>query len=129
MKEVTLKSGRKLKLQAADFRKAKTLFDEVSKELKANHFDPKAEFDINFVKNILLGLVSSEKVEAALWPCFTSCLYGGDTKLTIDLFEDEKAREDFLEICFEVAKINVLPFTKNLSSKFEPILKELGLNL
>ena len=129
MKEVTLKSGRKLRLQPADFRKAKTLFDEVSKELKANHFDPKAEFDINFVKNILLGLVSSEKVEDALWPCFTGCLYAGDTKVTPDLFEDEKAREDFLEICFEVAKINVLPFTKNLSSKFEPILKDLGLNL
>lgn len=129
MKEVTLKSGRKLRLQAADFRKSKDLFDAISKEIKGNEFDPKAEFDINFIKNILLGMVSSPQVEATLWPCFTGCLYKGDTKVTPDLFEDMSAREDFLEICFEVAKINVLPFTKNLSSKFEPILKDMGLTL
>lgn len=129
MRTHTLKSGRKLRIEAASFRKSKDLFDAVSKEIKANNFDPKAEFDINFVKNIALGLVSSPNVEAALWPCFTKCLYHDNTKVDSDLFEDVSAREDYLEICLEVCKENILPFTKNLSSKYEPILKELGISL
>ena len=128
MRKHKLKSGITLRVQAASFRKAKNLFDEVSKEIKSIHFDPKQEFDINFVKNALLGVISSEKIEVALWPCMESCLYGNQ-KVSADLFESIDARADFLEVCMEVAKENVLPFTKNLSSKFEPILKELGLNL
>lgn len=131
MRTHKLKSGRTLRVQAASFRKSKSLFDEISKEIKSLDFDPKAEFDINFVKNIVLGLVSSDKVEAAIWPCMDSCLYENN-KITVDTFDkpdDMTAREDFLEICQEVVKENVLPFTKNLSSKLEPILKDLGLSL
>lgn len=128
MRDHKLKSGRTLRVQPADFRKSKTLFDAVAKEIKAAHYDAKQEIDINFIKNTLLGLISSEAVEVALWPCMTGVLVGTD-KVTPEFFEKSENREDFLEICYEVAKENVIPFMKNLSSKFEPILKELGLNL
>lgn len=128
MRKHKLLSGKELRIQPARFRQSKHLFDMIAQEIKSLRFDPKAEFDINFVKDTALGLVASEKVEQAIIACMENCLYENQ-KVNVELFEDNEARQDYLEICFEIAKENALPFTKNLSSKFEPILKDLGLSL
>lgn len=128
MKEVKLKSGRVLRLGLAPFRDSKALFDAICLEVKGNSLDPRMEVDINFIKDTAMGLIASEKVFGCIQVCMAKCLYNGQ-RIDEQTFESVEGREDFLEICMHVTKENVLPFMKNLSSKFAPLMKELGLNL
>jgi len=127
LREHKLESGLTLRIQPASFAKAKQLFDAVSVEIKDQNMDATQEIDINFIKGVLLGLVSSPKVEAALWVCMENCLYKNE-RITVSTFEDMDARADYLEICYEVAKENVYPFMKNLYAKYKPMFQELGLS-
>lgn len=129
MKEVTLKSGKILRIGLAPFATSKNLFDAICTEMRESNIDAKQEVDVNFIKNALFGLLSSKQVELALNKCLERCVYDGSKIIPEETFESEAAREDYLEICFEVSKANVMPFMKNLSSKFAPFLSELGLNL
>ncbi|AFC22577.1 hypothetical protein phi1422_0057 [Bdellovibrio phage phi1422] len=123
-----LQSGAELKIGPASFRESKTLFDNVLKVVGKENWNPEHEVDINFIKGIVSQALSSEDVERALWPCLARSTYNGH-KITEDLFEDVKLREDFLEICYEVGKENVLPFTKNLLEKFSHVFQEMGIDL
>lgn len=123
-----LKSGRTLEIQPAKFRYAKDLLDAVLKEVKSSRLDPKQEVDVNFIKDSLLGLISSGVVESFMWPCLASCIYEKG-RITPDTFEDIQSREDFLEICYEVGKANIIPFGKNLYAELSPLLGNLELSL
>ena len=115
----------------ATFRESKALFDTILKKIEASHFDAKQEMDINFIKNVVLSLVSSEDVEKKLWPILERCVYGNHKdKVNEQLFESNmEARGDFLEICYHATIESINPFTKNLYGKYKPRLQELGLNL
>lgn len=127
-KEHTLKSGRMLEIGLANFRDSKKLFDAVLTEIKASKVDVSTEIDANFIKDCLLSVVSSENVEKALWPCLTKSLYQ-KVRITPETFEGREEREDYLEICYEVGKENIIPFGKNLYAELSPILGTLGLSL
>jgi hypothetical protein len=124
MKMVDLPSGKKLGIDIAPFTDSKALWQAMLEELKSLHLDPKADVDVNFIKDIFCSGISSKKVEACLWDCFKRVIYN-DGKITKDTFESVEAREDYLDICFEVAKENIMPFTKNLSAKYQSMLKML----
>lgn len=124
MKELKLKSGETLKIGVVPFRDAKNLFDSVSKEVKSSKWDAQQKIDVNFIKDTALSLLSSEAVEKNLWVCMSRSMYKG-LKITEETFEEVKAREDFLEVCFEVAKETLAPFTKNLFAELQPLLEML----
>ena len=70
---------------------------------------------LDTIKNLIVRLLSSERVEEALWVCMGRATYRGK-KINPDLFEDELARADFVPVCKEVLGYNLSPFFKNLGS-------------
>lgn len=124
MKDITLPSGAKLSLGISPFVDSRELYQIASKELIPLKLDVKEEIDANFFKNVACSLLSSKEFEEALWKCFEKCLYNRE-RITEETFEPEKAREDYLEVCYLVAKANVSPFMNALMQKYSEIIKEL----
>ncbi len=122
MKEITLSEGAVLKIGPAPFEASKNLFQALLDEAKAVKLDPTAEVDVNLYKDLFCIGLSSKKIESALKPCLEKCLYNG-LKIDASTFEDVKAREHYLDICFEVTKENVAPFTKTLMQKYSQIFQ------
>jgi hypothetical protein len=116
---VTLKSGRELKISLPSFVEAKVLYQAILKELKAVDVAQDHQSEFNIIKELMCTLLASEEIEEKLWPCMKRCTYNKHRILGPDTFEKEDAREDYLEICVEVALASVSPFTKNLSVLFE----------
>lgn len=118
---VKLPSGATLLLQSAPFAEAKALYQAMLKELKLVRLDEKAEVDVNFFKDLFCAGFASLEVEEALWKCIERCLYD-KSKIIQETFEPLKNREDYFTVCFEVAKENVMPFTKSLYAQYNSIL-------
>ena len=114
-------SGAILKVVPASFAAAKDLYQALLEEAKGLAI--KSDMDMAQVyKDLFCIGFSSKKIEAALWECFKRCTYGGtgaDLKVDKDTFEPIEARGDYVQACIEVAKENVLPFVKGLSSGFD----------
>lgn len=119
-----LASGAKLKINLAPFNTSKKLYQAILGEVKGAQMDPNQEIDANFFKDIFCILQDSGRVEAALWDCLGRCTYN-DSKITEELLEAESVREDYLEICMEVTRRNVSPFTKNLFARYKGVLSQL----
>lgn len=133
----TLDSGAILDISMCSFAEGTKLMKAVSKELKNTNISLGAKGKatdffkldlgdeaINTLKNIVTGLISSEEIEAALWPCMERGTYtiGGVTrKINRDLFEDEKAREDYIPILKEALVFALAPFFKSLKSLVKDI--------
>lgn len=121
MTEVDLPSGAKLRIQPAPFKDSRALYQAILEEAKVLKLDPKTEIDVNLFKDLFCVGVSSKKIESCLWECMKVVRYN-ELKIDADTFEKVEAREDYLTVCFEVAKENVLPFMKNLYAKYAPML-------
>lgn len=121
---IFLPSGAKLEVTPSDFKTAKALYMVIAAEAQALKLDPKAEVDVNFYKDIFCAGISSGLIESALSACMKRCTYNG-LKITDDTFEPIEARQDYLLVCFEVARANVEPFMKGLSAKYQGILEKL----
>lgn len=117
LKEITLPSGVILTITVPPFAVAKNLYQAVLEEAKALKISGEDEIDVNLFKDLFCVGLSSKKIDAALKECLKYSLYD-NLKITDDLFENVKAREDYLTICMEVGKEAVLPFTKSLSVLF-----------
>lgn len=118
---VTLPSGAKLEITPSPFGISKSLYQAVAEEFKGLKLDLKAEVDGNFIKDLACVAVSSKKIETCLEDCMKRALYNG-VKIDKDTFEPVKAREDYLTVCYEVARVNLLPFTKSLSAQFSQVV-------
>ena len=123
-KEITLPSGVVLKITLAAFAEGKALYQAVLEEAKSLKLDAGADVDVNFFKDIFCTGFSSKKIEAALNACLSRCLYGNDKCNLSDTWEPLAAREDYISVCFEVAKENLLPFTKNLSAQYAALFQK-----
>jgi hypothetical protein len=123
--DIQLESGAKLMIALAPFKDAKELYQAALDELKSLKLDPQAEIDANFYKDIFCVGLSSKKIEAALLNCMKRCTYNGE-KITEELFEDEKKREDYIIVCFHVLEQNIKPFTKALSQQYKAILQRMN---
>ena len=124
MKKVKLTSGAELSIALAPFADSKALYQACLEEMKSLNFDGTKELDHNFFKDIFCTGLSSKKVEQALTTCMSRCLYDG-LKISDETFEPEKARGDYFDVIIEVAKENIMPFTKNLYAKFSPLVEML----
>ena len=116
-----LSSGAELKIQLAPFSDAKALFQAVLEEGKALKVNSQDEIDVNLFKDVFCSGFSSKKIESCLSVCMKRVTYN-DLKIDENTFEPESARGDYMEVCWEVAKENILPFVKNLYAKYAPLL-------
>jgi hypothetical protein len=123
-KSVTLPSGAELRITVSPFPISKALYQAVMEEMKAVRLDPSAEIDANLFKDLLCIATSSKKIEGCLEKCFERSLYNG-RKIDTETFEPVEARDDYLAVCWEVAKENILPFTKSLYAQYAPLLEKL----
>ena len=121
--EKVLSSGAVLNLSLCSFSEGTKLMKAVTRELKNTPIMLGTEqFSFNTIKNIATVLISSNEIEEALWPCMERGSYtnnGVTKKINKDLFEDEKARADYIPILKEVLVFSLFPFLKNLNSLLE----------
>jgi hypothetical protein len=121
-KEVTLESGATLIMSDVPFAEARELEVAVASEFRKLKLDPQAEIDVNFIKDIALTAVSSKEIELALWKCLGRCTYNGN-RIKKETFEPDEAREDFHQVCLEVAQHTLAPFMKNLFARLKPFIQ------
>lgn len=116
-KESVMPSGAVLKIQPAPFAEAKALWQAILKELKTINvsFGDNAAL---MLKDIFCAGFSSPYVELCLKPCLQRCTLDG-LKIDDDTFEPELRRQDYVKVCAEVVRENVLPFVKALFAEFK----------
>lgn len=122
--KVALPSGAELEIMIAPFAQSRALYQAILEELKDVKLDPKAEVDVNFIKDLFCAGLSSKKIEEALGPCLGRATYN-KLKITNDTWEPKEARQDYMHACFEVAKENVAPFMKTLTPQLSIVLERL----
>lgn len=121
-KEVTLPSGAKLLITPSSFPVAKALYQSVLNEMKPVEINSDDEM-ATFMKDIYCHIFSSPEIEKRLFDCMKKATYNGKRIESVDdVFESVEARQDYLDVCYEVALENLLPFTKNLYAKYQAIL-------
>lgn len=123
LREVKLPSGAVLKVQPTTFVQAKALNQELLKSLRTVPLTSTNEVG-EMVKNLFTTGFSSPEIEKRIWDCFDRCLYN-DHKITQDTFEPAEARQDYVVVCYEVAKENILPFVKSLLPEYKKAVEVL----
>jgi hypothetical protein len=108
--EKKLPSGAILKFNIAPFAEGKALYQAVLEEFRG----------LKLFKDLFCVALSSSKIEAALNKCIERALYN-DLKIGKDTFEDVEARQDYIPLCFEIAKENIAPFAKSLYAEYKPL--------
>lgn len=119
MREVVLDSGAILRVNPAPFSEAKALFEAVMAEMRVIPVTYNSD-QISVFKDLFCMGFSSPLVDKRLWTCLARCTYdaegtGANAKITMDAFEPEKNRADYVRVCAEVAEENLRPFLKDLS--------------
>jgi len=105
------------------------LFAATAECLKSVKVDGNADVkdltsNLNSLKDMFLSCLTSQLMKEAILACLKRCTYNKQRITSWDIFDDVKAREDYLAVCWEVVKFNLSPFTKNLFSKFSTLVKE-----
>lgn len=121
MHTVQLKSGATLKVNLSSFAVSKALYQAILRD--ARSISVNAQTDMaSLYKDLFCVGMSSPEVEKWLFECFKRCTYdngsSGELVITEDTFEPAEAREDYTQVCIEVAKVNLLPFVKSLYAEF-----------
>lgn len=114
--EVTLPSGKILKVTAAPFAEAKDLYESMLEQLSDLKIESNTEM-LAIYKDLFCKTFSNKRVAKALEACLKRSTY--DNKRIDDtVFEPLDAREDYILVLWEVAQHNLAPFMKNLSAVF-----------
>lgn len=121
-------AGKRLLVTPGNFAAAMELQAAVAEALKGTKLDlgglagAGLETDIadlagplDTILNSLLSIVTSKRVEAALFDCAKTVVWGED-KITRDFFESIENRELYFPIMTEVVKANLGPFFKRIGS-------------
>ena len=110
-----LPSGAKLEISLPSFTEAHNLQKAVAAELKGITLDPTMDLTSpDLLKTLFCTALSSDKILECIFACMKRCTYN-DSKMSMDTFEEENARQDFNIACFEIAQEALGPFVKNLS--------------
>jgi len=128
MKEVVLKSGSKLAITLSPFAESKSLYQAVLEEAKELKVSGQDDIDVNLIKNVFCAGFASKNIEACVDQCMKRVTYNG-LKIDEETFEPEKAREDYLEVCYHVAYENIRPFMKSLYAQYSQVLEHLRKSL
>lgn len=124
MKEkITLPSGATLEVSLSPFHIGRTMYQAVAEELKQMRVSDKDEIGAGFFKDLFCSALSSKKIEDAVWECMKRATYNS-LRITMDTFEPAEARQDYMMACYEVARVNIEPFTKSLSAQFAQALEK-----
>ena len=124
MREVKLPSGAILKINLAPFAESKALYQAVLSEGKGIELSIATD-TVTLYKQFFCVGFSSPEIERCLWKCMERCTYNGgkgDLKIDEDTFEPVEARDDYMSVCIEVGKENILPFMKSLYAEYKQIL-------
>ena len=129
-----LDSGSILELSICSFAEGSRLMKAVAKEIKNIQISlgikgqmgdflklQVGDDALNTIKNLVTGLLSSDEIEAALWPCLERGTYNG-THIKRDIFEDEKTRCDYIPILKEALVYNISPFLGGLQSLVKDLI-------
>lgn len=127
MRKYQLASGKVLEFNLAGVEQALLVYRAVLNSCKNAGLDltiyPEDQIGDVILRNkeALLNIMSSEAVMEAVKGCCDKVLY--DKKhFSMSLFEDEKAREDFLPVIVIVGMENIRPFFPVLHSFLDAIL-------
>ena len=112
--EKVLKSGTTMTITPADFAAANALRKSLMKSLKGIPLGPEMlQQDVSVLADLFAQVGTSDEVERDVFACGQKALYG-ERKFDRALFDDptvgEQARKDFLEACWNIVQVNVLPF-------------------
>lgn len=124
MKEIKLLSGAVLKITLSPFAESKALYQAILDEFKGIEIKGNPEIGEIFKNMVCMGF-SSRKIESALEVCFKRCTYDcgkGALKIDKDTFEPAENRQDYTQVCIEVAKENIAPFMKSLFAEYQQLL-------
>lgn len=126
MQKFILQSGKIVELSLAPIELALNLYRMIICECKNTGLDlniteGESIADV-IVKNTeaLLNVLSSQNVMEAILACSIKNLYDKQ-RFSMELFEDEKARRDFLPIIYLTAVENIRPFFPNLHTVFSTV--------
>ena len=94
-----------------------------------NLFEKEIDFTgvIDFIKDTLIGIDTSEEFLDAVFSCLQYCTYKKVNKIDEALFDNEaipEAREDYYEIIIACIEENLRPFIKSLISTWKTRIKE-----
>ena len=131
--KVSLPSGAELEMTLAPFMEGERLFSATAECLKGVKVDGNADVsdltsNLNNLKDMFLSCLTSQDMKDAILACLKRCTYNKQRITSWDIFDDVKAREDYLAVCWEVVKFNLTPFTKSLISKFNEVTKNIVMN-
>lgn len=123
MQKFMLQSGKVVELSLAPIETALNLYRTIIYECKNAGLDLKivegeSIADV-ILKNTeaLLNILGSQQVLEAVQECSAKNLYDKQ-RFSMELFEDEKARGDFLPLIYLTAVENIRPFFPNLHTIF-----------
>ncbi len=126
MQKFMLQSGKVVELSLAPIETALNLYRTVIGECKNAGLNLKITDDETIADLILkntealLNILGSERVMEAVKECSVKNLYDKQ-RFSVELFEDERARGDFLPVIYLTAMENIRPFFPNLLIVFSTI--------
>ena len=129
-------NGKELQITPAGFGDAMALQKAIGRALKGsklelpeNMTDKMDASQLGDIIGAVLGVATSDEVEAALFACANRAVYGPTKEpVTREFFEKVEHRELYYPIMVEIIKANVGPFFKGLSSKFAGLGQMLASN-
>lgn len=121
MKEFTTQANNAtVKIHIASFQEAMALKNAIQKAFTESGIKIKAEDNLEDILYLIMSLDSNEQVNKEIFKCLARCTYNNQ-RIVMDVFEDEKAREDYYEIVFACLEVNLKPFIKALFSKLKDL--------
>lgn len=82
---------------------------------------------VDFIKNTLIGIDTSEDFQEAIFNCLQYCTYKKVNKIDMALFDREdipEARKDYYEIIFACVEENLRPFIQSLIFTWKTHIKD-----
>ncbi len=126
MQKFMLQSGKVVELSLAPIEIALNLYRTIICECKNAGLDLKVTEGESIADVILkntealLNILGSQQVLEAVQECSAKNLYDKQ-RFSMELFEDEKARGDFLPLIYLTAVENIRPFFPNLHTIFSMV--------
>lgn len=141
MKEFTCtNTGNKVVINTASFKDVQKLKQVILNEFKKSPigvkligkdktlFEKDIDFTgvIDFIKNTIIGIETSEEFNDAIFACLQYCTYKKVYKIDEALFDNEAvpgARDDYYEILVACIEENLCPFIKSLISTWKTLIE------
>lgn len=127
MLKFQLKSGAKIEYNLAGIEQALKLYRGLVAECKQAGLDITLTDESTIAdvimknKEAILNIIGSENILECIKDCCEKVLYNGQ-RFSMELFEEEKARQDFFPLMVLVGVENVRPFFPSLHTAYSVIL-------